>query len=165
MKISTDTVVTMHYTLRNPEGEILDSSRGSDPLAYLHGHSQIVAGLERALNDRVVGDKVDIVVSPEDGYGTHDENLDLALPISAFPPEMQKELEPGVQFVAEHPDDDEQMAMYTVLSLDGDRVLVTGNHPLADVPLHFDVEIVEIRAATEEELDHGHVHGPGGHAH
>ncbi|MCO4760972.1 MAG: FKBP-type peptidyl-prolyl cis-trans isomerase [Myxococcales bacterium] len=165
MKIGQDVVATIHYTLRDPEGEILDSSSGADPLAYLHGHGQIVVGLERALAGKGVGDKVDVVVSPEDGYGTHDDSLDLAIPKTAFPDEMLGQLEPSVQFVAEHPADDDQMVMYTVLGVEEERVLVTGNHPLADTPLHFNVEVKELRAASAEELEHGHVHGPGGHHH
>ena len=165
MKIAENVVATIHYTLKDSEGEILDSSRGSDPLVYLHGHSQIVVGLESALEGKAVGDKVNVVIAPEDGYGLHDENLDLALPKTAFPPEMLGQLEPGAQFMAEHPDDDDETVMYTVIGVEEDRVLVTGNHPLADTELHFDVEIHELRMATEDEQAHGHAHGPDGHHH
>lgn len=163
MKIDKNVVATIHYTLRDPDGEILDSSRGAAPLDYLHGHGQIVPGLERALHGLRTGDKVDIVVPPEEGYGIHDVSLDLALPKTAFPPEMHAQLQPGAQFVAEHPDDNDKTVMYAVLGVEEHRVLVTGNHPLAGTPLHFDVEIVTTRAATEDEQTHGHAHGPDGH--
>lgn len=170
--VADDHVVTIHYTLRDIEGSVRDSSSGGDPLPYLHGHGNIVPGLEAALAGKAIGDKVEgLHVPPEQGYGLHDENLDLAIPLTSFPDEMRDQLEVGVQFVAEHPENDEQTVLYTVLGQDQDDddgspvILVTGNHPLAGDVLVFDVEIVGIRAATADEIEHGHSHGEGGHHH
>lgn len=168
LKVAADHVVTIHYTLRDVEGSVRDSSRdgdgAGDGLPYLHGHGNIVPGLEAALEGRGVGDKLTgLHIPPEQGYGLNDPELDLAIPVESFPPEMRGELDAGVQFVAEHPQDDERQVLYTVVGIDGDDVMVTGNHPLAGDILVFDVEILDVRAASADELSHGHVHGPGGH--
>jgi FKBP-type peptidyl-prolyl cis-trans isomerase SlyD len=168
--VADDHVVTIHYTLRDVEGSVRDSSAGSDPLPYLHGHGNIVPGLEAALAGKTIGDKIEgLHVPPEQGYGLHDENLDLAIPAASFPDEMRDQLDVGIQFVAEHPENDEQTVLYTVLGHDEDDdgpvVLVSGNHPLAGDVLVFDVEIIGIRPATADELEHGHSHGEGGHHH
>ena len=165
MNIQGNTVVTMHYTLKNAEGETIDSSVGQEPLAYLHGNMQIVPGLEKQLEGKAAGDKVSAVVPPAEGYGVYDENLVLQVPLEAFPEEMRGQLELGVQFLADHPESQEQIVQYTVVRVEGDAVIVDGNHELSDVELHFEVEIVDVRAATDEEVKHGHAHGPGGHHH
>lgn len=168
LHVAQDRVVTIHYVLRDEEGAVRDASRDAsghgDALPYLHGHGNIVPGLEAALNGKVAGDRLrEVRVPPEQGYGIDDPELNLALPLEMFPPEMHDGLEPGQQFMAEHPTDESRQVMYTIVGQEGDEVLVTGNHPLAGDVLIFDVEIVEVREATAEELAHGHVHGPGGH--
>lgn len=156
--IKTDTVVLIHYTLRNDEGEELDSSAGGEPLPYLQGHGNIVPGLERALEGKAVGFKGIIVVAPEDAYGELDGSDPQGVPRDAFPEEL--ELEEGMQFVVEN-DLGEQIPVW-VIGVEGDEILLDTNHPLAGEELHFEIEVVGIRAATAEELQHGHPHGVGG---
>lgn len=162
MQIGQDSVVIMHYTLTSDEGEVLDSSReGGEPLAYLHGHFNIVPGLENALAGKGVGDKVVVRVEPEEGYGPHQADAIHKVPQAEFPEEIPREV--GLQIFAEGPGG--QHFPLWIIAFDDDHITVDGNHPLAGKHLNFDVEIVEVRAATEEELAHGHVHGPGGHHH
>ena len=153
-------VVLFHYTLKNGEGAVIDSSDGADPLFYLHGAGNIVAGLEEELAGKVVGAKMSVVVPPEKGYGVRGGPGPQPVDQSAFPPEVG--LEVGMQFVAEAPDGS-PLTLWVTAVEDG-QVLVDANHPLAGVTLHFDVEVSAIRAATEEELAHGHPHGPDGTA-
>ncbi len=160
LAVAKDTVVKIHYTLTNGAGEVLDSSSGGDPLGYLHGHSNIIPGLESQLEGKNVGDKLIANVSAADGYGVRDDELVQEVPRAAFPEDPEPAA--GMQFQAEGP---QGAQMVTVTAVSADTVTVDGNHPLAGVDLSFDVEIVEIRAASEEELSHGHVHGPGGHHH
>lgn len=165
MKIVADSVVSFHYRVATAEGEPVDQSEAGEPLVYLHGSGQIVPGLEQALLGHVAGEHVRVEVPPEAGYGKHDPALDLVVPMQAFPDEARDQIEPGFQFVAAHPADDDQDVMFTVVEVKGDKVVVTGNHELADRTLIFEVDIVAVRAATAEELEHGHVHGEGGHHH
>lgn len=160
MQIAADKVVQIHYTLTNDEGEVLDSSEGQEPLAYLHGFGNIIPGLENALAGRVVGDKFQVTIPPEEAYGLRDDDLVQAAPRSAF--QGVPEVLPGMQFHAESP---EGIQLVTVIDVDGDNVILDGNHPMAGITLNFDVEVTDIREATAEELDHGHVHGPHGHHH
>lgn len=160
MQIAKNAVVQIHYTLKNDAGEVLDSSDGSDPLAYLQGHGNLIAGLEKALEGKKVGDSLTVSIPPEEGYGVRDESLIQDVPRSAF--EGIPKIEAGMQF---HADSNHGPRTVTVTKVAGDTVTVDGNHPLADQTLHFAVDIVEVRAATKEELSHGHVHGPGGHHH
>jgi len=159
MKAADKKVVSIEYTLKDDSGEVLDSSEGGSPLVYMHGAGNIVVGLERALEGKGVGDSVQVVVAPEDGYGTRDENLVVNMPIRKFP---GGKVEVGQVF---HAQTDGGHMPVQVISVSGDYAKVDGNHPLADTTLHFDVKIVDIRDATEEELAHGHVHGPDGHHH
>ena len=154
-------IVTIHYTLKNDAGETLDSSSGGEPLSYLHGADNIVPGLERELTGRQTGDKLTVVVQPEDGYGTREGPEPQPVPRSAFPDDA--ELRAGMQILAQGPSGD-PFPLWLV-SVSEDHVLVDQNHPLAGVTLHFEVEITGIRAATDEEKSHGHPHGPGGHHH
>ncbi|HEX2586537.1 MAG TPA: peptidylprolyl isomerase [Steroidobacteraceae bacterium] len=160
MQIAKNAVVHIHYTLKNDAGEVLDSSDGSDPLAYLQGHGNLIAGLEKALEGKKVGDSLSVSIPPEEGYGVRDDSLIQDVPRSAF--EGIPKVEVGMQF---HADSNHGPRTVTVTKVAGDTVTVDGNHPLADQTLHFAVDIVEVRAATNEELSHGHVHGPGGHHH
>ena len=160
MQIANDKVVMIHYTLTNDEGDLLDSSKDQDPLAYLHGFGNIIPGLEKALTGRSIGDTFKIEIAPEDGYGVRDNEMVQSVPRSAF--EGVDEIEPGMQFQAQSPDG---IQLVTVIDIDGDEVILDGNHPMAGITLHFDVEVNDIREATREELEHGHVHGAGGHHH
>lgn len=161
MKIADHCVVSIHYTLTDDEGDEIDSSTGQEPLAYLHGAGNVIAGLEDALTGRVVGDHFQVVIQPEDGYGEFDEELVQSIPRGAF--EGIQEIEPGMQFQTE--DDDGEQMMVTVQEVTEDEVVIDGNHPLAGVVLHFDVTVTDVRPATAEEIDHGHAHGAGGQHH
>ena len=160
MKISQDLVVTIHYTLTNNSGDLLDSSEGQEPLAYIHGHGNIIPGLEAALLDKEVGDVFDVKIPPKDAYGNRDANLEREVSQDVF--KGVEKIEEGMQFRANTEDG---MRVFTVTKIDGERITIDGNHPLADVELNFKVEVMDIRKASEEELSHGHVHGPGGHQH
>ncbi|MEC9364861.1 MAG: FKBP-type peptidyl-prolyl cis-trans isomerase [Sinimarinibacterium flocculans] len=160
MEIAQQRVVYIHYTLTNDAGEVLDSSRGNEPLAYLHGAGNIIAGLESALAGKQAGDKLNVRVEPSQGYGERDERLVQDVPRRAF--EGIAEIQPGMSFQAQS----NQGPMRVVVTrVAGDMVTVDGNHPLAGEALNFDVEVTEVRDASQEELSHGHVHGPGGHHH
>jgi FKBP-type peptidyl-prolyl cis-trans isomerase SlyD len=153
-------VVSIHYTLRDDDGDVVDSSSGGEPLEYLHGAGNIVPGLEAAMAGKQVGESFQVTVAPADGYGevVGDPR---AVPRSAFPADA--ELEPGSQFFVRGPDGDPLPVW--VVGVDGDEVLLDANHPLAGENLHFEIEVVGVRVATEEELEHGHPHGPDGHEH
>ena len=160
MNIADRCAVSFHYTLTDDAGTVLDSSRDSEPLVYLHGAGNIVPGLEQAMAGRKPGDAFKVNVAPEQGYGTRVDALVQQMPRSAFAGMPEPEV--GMQFQAES---NMGPVMVTVVAVDADSVTLDGNHALAGVTLHFDVEVVAVREATAEELDHGHVHGPGGHHH
>lgn len=160
MSIGQDSVVTLHYTLKDDAGEILDSSAGGEPLAYIHGHGNLVAGLERELTGRGAGDRISVKLAPADGYGEYQKQLVQQVPRRSL--QGIAHLRIGMQLqtqTAEGP------RAVRVTRLTGDLVTLDGNHPLAGKNLHFDIEITDVRAATAEELSHGHVHGVGGHHH
>lgn len=160
MHIAEHKVVTLNYTLKDSDGNLIDeSSDGS--FVYLHGAHNIIPGLETALAGKSTGDELSVSVPPEQAYGTRDESRIEALPRTMFPADI--EIQPGMEFHAQGPEG--QMITIVVLSTEGDTVKVDGNHPLAGVELNFDVKVVDVRDATEEEISHGHVHGPGGHSH
>jgi FKBP-type peptidyl-prolyl cis-trans isomerase SlyD len=160
MPISRDSVVTIHYTLKDDEGGLIDSSGSGEPLAYLHGHGNIVPGLERELTGKNAGDKVSVRVSPAEGYGEHDQRLIQSVPRRAL--RGIKDLQPGMHL---HAQTQEGPRTVTVTRIAGDMVTLDGNHPLAGKHLNFEVQIEEVRPATAEELAHGHVHGAHGHHH
>ncbi|HFD81123.1 MAG TPA: peptidylprolyl isomerase [Gammaproteobacteria bacterium] len=160
MQVESRKVVTLKYTLTDDEGNVIDqSSDGS--FAYLHGANNIIPGLENALTGKQAGDELQVSVSPEEGYGERDASKTQAVPREMFP--QDTEIEPGMQFHAQGPNG--ETVVVTVTAVDAETVTVDGNHPLAGVPLNFAVEIVDVRDASPEELEHGHVHGPGGHEH
>lgn len=162
MTITNDSVVTIEYTLRNGEGEVLDSSDENGSIAYLHGHQNIVPGLEDALTGKAVGDKVNAKIEPSDGYGERREDLVFSVPRDRLP--QEEELVEGMQFRAQVSEG--QDLVVTLVDIAEDQVTLDGNHPLAGEKLVFDVEIKDVRDATAEELDHGHVHdGSHGHDH
>lgn len=160
MQIANDVVALIEYTLTDDQGNVIDSSAGGEPLAYLHGAGNIIPGLEDALEGKTVGDSFKVSVTPAEGYGEKDESLLQVVPRSMFSGVDQ--IEPGMQF---HAQTDYGMQVITVAKVEGDNVTVDGNHPLAGQNLNFDVKVMEVRAATAEELEHGHVHGAGGHHH
>ncbi|MBK9519869.1 MAG: peptidylprolyl isomerase [Anaeromyxobacter sp.] len=165
MKIGSNSVVSLEYSLHFGDGEVVDASQPGDPMVYLHGHSQIVPGLEAALEGLETGAKRQVVVSPSDGYGELNLEAFQRVPLSAFPEGFKPEV--GMELVAEGPDGDPMPFVVKGVenSLEGQVVVVDFNHPLAGKTLHFEVTVGEIREATAEELEHGHVHGPEGHDH
>jgi FKBP-type peptidyl-prolyl cis-trans isomerase SlyD len=160
VEISADRVVTIHYTLKDHSGTVLDSSAGGEPLAYIQGHGNLVSGLEKALEGKQLGNALAVVVAPAEGYGERNEALIQRVPKRTL--QGAGDIKKGMQFQARTEDG---MRLFTVAAVIGDMVTLDGNHPLADQTLHFDVEIVDVREATAEELEHGHVHGAGGHHH
>jgi FKBP-type peptidyl-prolyl cis-trans isomerase SlyD len=151
----------MHYKLTLDDGQVVDSSEGGEPLSYLHGHGNIVPGLETALEGKAAGADLKVSVKPEEGYGERHDDAVQTVPRSAFPDDAS--LEVGLQFQAV--DQDQNPIMGRITAMEGDQVTVDFNHMLAGLTLNFEVSITEIREATEEEQTHGHVHGPGGHEH
>ena len=152
--IGDNPVVSMHYTLTNDQGKVIDSSEGEEPLTYLHGAGNIISGLETALIGKVADDALQVTVAPEEGYGEVMQELIQTVDRAAFG--EVKDLEAGMAFEAQGPDGQVQRVVITHIT--GDQVTVDGNHPLAGATLNFDVKIVSVRAATEEEIAHGHVH-------
>jgi FKBP-type peptidyl-prolyl cis-trans isomerase SlyD len=160
MNITLNKVASIHYTLTDEDGEILDSSAGQEPLVYLQGHQNLVPGLEAALEGKTTGDKLSVVVVAAEGYGEFDPSMVQELPRSAF--EGIDEIEVGMEF---HAETDHGLQIVEVIEVEGDTVTINGNHPLAGTDLHFEVEVIAVRDATEEELQHGHVHSAGGCGH
>ena len=164
MEIKENMTVELHYTLTNEDGEVIDSSRDEEPLAYLHGHQNIVPGLEKALMGRVVGDSLKVRVEAVDGYGEKATSGPgpQQVPVSSFPEDFP--FEPGMQFIAQ--DDAGNHVPVWIKEVDKENVTIDFDHPLAGQVLNFDVEVLRIREATEEELAHGHSHGfDGQHGH
>jgi len=160
MQVAKNMVVTMDYTLRGPDGQVIDSSEGKAPLPYLHGASNIIPGLEKELEGKSIGDNVKVKVPAAEGYGERDPQMVQSVPRSNF--QGVANIAPGMQFQARTGDG---ARIVTVMAVDDNEVTVDANHPLAGVDLSFDVTIRGIRAATTEEEQHGHVHGAGGHQH
>jgi len=160
MQITQDAVALIHYTLTDDEGATIDSSAGGEPLAYIHGNGNLIAGLERELEGKSEGDTLEVKIAPADGYGEFDKSLIQRVPRRAL--KGVGNLHVGMQL---HAQSERGTRAVTVTQLVGDMVTLDGNHPLAGKNLNFKVEIVAVRVATEEELSHGHVHGPGGHHH
>jgi FKBP-type peptidyl-prolyl cis-trans isomerase SlyD len=158
MQISKNKVVAIDYTLTDNEGVVIDSSDGGEPLAYIQGIGNIIPGLEVALEGRQVGDNLKVTIKPDAAYGERDEELLQVVSKSAFG--NPEQLEVGAQFEAQHGD---HQHVYTVMEINGDKVTIDGNHPLAGVTLNFDVTVKEVRDATAEEMSHGHAHGAHGH--
>jgi len=161
VEVAENNVVGIEYTLTDSEGEVLDTSEGRGPLAYVHGKGGIIPGLEEALAGKVVGDELKVVIPPEKGYGPRNNQLLNRVPKEAFGGKLEFEL--GLQFPVQ--DQNGQPRMVTIVHIEEDAIVIDANHPLAGVELTFDVKIVEVREATEEELQHGHSHGAGGQQH
>lgn len=160
MKISKNTIASIEYTLRDDEGEIIDSSEGDSPLEVLVGQGQLIPGLEKALMGLEAGKELKISVNPEEAYGDYNPGLEVVVPMSQI--KTDDEIEEGVHFQVDTPDG---TLIYEVQKIEGDQVTMNGNHPLAGQVLHFEVKVVSVRAATEEELKHGHAHSEGGCEH
>jgi FKBP-type peptidyl-prolyl cis-trans isomerase SlyD len=153
LMIGDKSVVTIHYTLTDDAGEVLDNSRDGDPMVYLHGANNIIPGLENELTGKIIGATLKVTVAPEDGYGEHSPEAIQKVPRSAF--EGVEDIQPGMQFQTEGP---QGMQIIVVVEVSDEEVTVDANHPLAGKILHFDVSIEAVRDATPEELDHGHAH-------
>lgn len=160
MQIEQHSVVAIDYKLTDPDGSVLDSSEGQEPLHYLHGVGALLPALEAQLLGKTAGNSLSVVLAPEDGYGERNEALRQSVERSSF--EDVPDLEVGMQFRV-GPGEDQPV--FTVVEIEDEMVTVDGNHPLAGVELHFDITVREVREATAEEIEHGHAHGPGGHQH
>ena len=160
MQLTKNKVAILNYTLKDKENNILDQHNDGS-FTYIHGAKSLMPALENALEGAQAGDKIDIVIEPEDAYGVHNPEKIQRVPKKIFPPEQ--ELEIGMHFRSAMPNGTAVNVLIT--EIETDEVVVDGNHPLAGKQLNFDIEVLEVRDATEEELEHGHVHGPGGHQH
>ena len=160
MAISNDKVVSIHYTLTDKENNTLDSSVGQEPLVYMQGHQNLIPGLEEELEGKDVGDKFQVSIPPEKGYGLRDDKNTIQVNKQQF--ENVGEIQVGMEVQTQT---DQGIQVYRVSKVFGDTVILDGNHPLAGETLNFDVEVVALREASKEELEHGHVHGPDGHHH
>jgi len=161
MKVGKDKVVLMHYTLKNDAGDVIDSSDGADPLPFLQGHGNIIPGLESALEGSKVGDKLDVSIKPEEGYGERMKDAIQEIPSSAL--KGVDDVKVGMQLQSQ--DQDGNAFLVNVTKIEDDKITVDANHPLAGQTLHFSVSIESVRKAEAEELSHGHVHADGQHHH
>lgn len=160
MQIEKNKVVSIDYKLTDSAGKMIDSSEAHGPLLYIQGMGNLIPGLEKELEGKKKGDQIKVKIDAKDGYGERNESLCQSVPRAQF--ESTEELEIGMQFEVET---EEGELVVSVTKIEGATVTVDGNHPLAGVELHFDVTIKEVRNASAEELQHGHVHGEGGHHH
>lgn len=161
MKIADGTVVEIDYKLHLGDGNVVDQSAEGEPLSYVQGAGQIVPGLEQALAGLGAGDRRQVVVAPTEGYGEHDTRGVQEVQRAAFPEGFEPKA--GMQLVAEAPNGDP--VQFEIKEVRDSTVVVDFNHPLAGKTLHFDVTVRQVRAASDDEVAHGHVHGPGGHDH
>jgi FKBP-type peptidyl-prolyl cis-trans isomerase SlyD len=159
--VGKDMVVTFHYTLRNESGDILDSSSGAEPLSYLHGYKNIVPGLENALLGKSVGAQFKVTVAPAEGYGEREDEMVIQVPKAEW--DLPEHV--GAGEIVELQSPEGHIVPAVIVEIGAEFVVLDANHPLAGEQLFFEIELKEIRAATKEELDHGHVHGAGGHQH
>lgn len=160
MNISKDTVVQFHYTLKDDKGELIETTEGKDPMAYLHGHSNIIPGLESAMEGKAVGDTFTVTVEPKDGYGPRQENATQRISLKHL--QGARKWKPGMMAFVET---DKGYRQVTILKVGKFNADVDTNHPLAGQTLVFDVQVADIREATADEKSHGHAHGVGGHHH
>jgi len=160
MQIGDQKVVTLHYTLTDNDGRVIDKSEDGS-FAYLHGSRNIIPGLENALEGKSAGEELSVSIIPEEAYGVRDESMLQQIPKNMF--EDTSQIAVGTQFQAQGPNG--EMLVVSVMEVAEEHVVVDGNHPLAGIELNFDVKIIDVRDASEEEVEHGHVHGPEGHHH
>lgn len=161
MIIENNKVASIDYTLTNDAGETLDTSIGREPLSYIQGHQNIIPGLEKALEGKTAGEKLTVTVPPEEAYGNSNPASIQTVARDVF--QGVENIDVGMQFQSQG--EGGQPIIVTVTKIEEDQITIDGNHPLADMTLTFEVEIKEVRDASEEELSHGHVHGPEGHQH
>jgi len=159
VNIEKDCVVTANFRLFDGNGELVDSSEVGGPLTYLHGAEELLPGLEVALAGHAVGDNLTVELKPDEAFGQWDESLVDKAPRANFP--GIEDIEPGMRFQTEM--DDGAPMIVTVTDVDDEWVTVDGNHELAGKHLRFELEVTDVRKATDEEISHGHVHGPDGH--
>jgi FKBP-type peptidyl-prolyl cis-trans isomerase SlyD len=162
MKITKNTVAQFHYKLTNSQGDLLDTSEGREPLLYLHGNAALISGLETQLEDKTKGDKFTANIASADAYGDYNENLVHIVPKSGFQNDGDEQLSEGMQVQV---DTNNGMAVALVTKIEGEDVTLDLNHPLAGMDLIFDIEVMDVRMASKEEMEHGHAHGVGGHQH
>ena len=161
MTIANNKVVTLDFTVKNADtNEVIETSEDGEPLLYLHGFNNLVPGLEKALAGKNVGEAFDVAVNAEEGYGVRDDSMIQQVPMKAF--EGAEKVEVGMAFTADGP---EGQVVVEVTNIENDIVTIDANHPLASVNLAFSGAIKDICDASQEELEHGHVHGEGGHQH
>lgn len=160
MQITKNVVALIHYTLKDDNGEVIDKSQEGTPMPYLHGHGNLIPGLEGELEGKKLGDKLSARIEPKDAYGVRNDEMIQDVPRSQLPEDV--DIQPGMQFQAQG---EGGVNVVTVVGVEDGQVRLDGNHPLAGVTLNFEVEIAEVREASAEELQHGHVHGAGGHQH
>lgn len=156
MKAAHGKVVSLHYTLTDDHGLVLDTSRERGPFTYLHGYGNIIPGLENALNGCEAGFSSVVQVAPAEGYGEYNQQAVFEVPRAQFPP--NEEIQVGMQVQGEGA---HGIVTFTVVAVNDSGIVLDGNHPMAGKTLHFDVEVLEVRDATAQELDHGHVHAHG----
>ena len=161
MTIAQHKVVTIHYKVSDSESdEVIDSSENTEPMTYLHGAQNIIPGLEQALEGQAVGDELEVVVEAADAYGERSDDRIQQVPMEAF--QGMEKVEPGMAVTAQT---DQGQINLVITEVNGEMVTVDANHPLAGKSLKFEVSVEDVRDASEEEMAHGHVHGPGGHEH
>jgi FKBP-type peptidyl-prolyl cis-trans isomerase SlyD len=154
MLAAENKVVSIDYTLKDDEGNVVDTSQGSEPLSFIFGNGSIIPGLEKAIAGKGEGDEISVSVEPEEGYGEYDESLILQVTKDKF--QEPDNIQEGMQVQAQGQDG--QVQILTIKAVDGAQVTLDANHPLAGQRLNFDVEVTKVREATDEEIDHGHVH-------
>ncbi len=161
MTIAQHKVVTIHYKVSDSESdEVIDSSENAEPMTYLHGAQNIIPGLEQALEGKAVGDELEVVVEAADAYGERSDDRIQQVPMEAF--QGMEKVESGMAVTAQT---DQGQINLVITEVNGEMVTVDANHPLAGKSLKFEVSVEDVRDASEEEMAHGHVHGPGGHEH
>tara|TARA_B100001167_G_C16589470_1_gene220725 strand:- start:45 stop:548 length:504 start_codon:yes stop_codon:yes gene_type:complete len=164
--VEQDSVVSVNYTGTYPQtGEVFDSSEGRDPLTFLVGHKQMILGFEQEMLGATVGETRKFTLTPDEAYGHRDEDATQDVQRSDFPDtvDVEQALEQGIPLGAYN--EEGQPMQFRIVAIEGDIVKIDFNHPMAGETLNFSVDVVAIREATSEELEHGHVHGPGGHHH
>lgn len=159
MKISKNTVPSLAYTLKNDNGEVLDQADKKNAFVYLHGHAGVIVGLEKALEGKTTGDILTLEIAPEEAYGQRHESSIQEMPLDMFGDIDKSEIFAGAQF---HAETNQGMQIVTITRIGEETVTIDGNHPMAGLTLHFDIEVLDVRAANEEEIAHGHIHAHGG---
>lgn len=157
LMIGKNSVVSLHYTLKNDDGDVMDSSEGKAPLQYLHGNNNLIQGLEDELSGKTSGAKFDATIPAENAYGERREDFIQVINKEMF--QGVENIEPGMTFVAQGEGGAQRQVRVT--EVEGDDVTIDANHPMAGMTLHFEVEVVDVREGTEQEIENGHVHQDG----